>query len=705
MIDTPATITNEFRVGGGSGISDPMIAALPDGNFVVAYAYQGSGQSLWAIRGRLVSPDGHTIGSEFEFDFPRDIDNPRFDMGVQSDGKILIAVENRHDGWTDDDIRIGQFRVDEDGARRIRMTEITGGPTSRAEAPSITVFGDDSFAVNHAFDYFQNHVFNDAYFTANGGKNGVGFIDELKQFDNPDISSVALSTGGQAILIDRDGSRGGGLSVTIKKGPYNTTTKVHTEGDIFDSTIAALKGGRFVVVWAQDDGWDTDVQFQIFDDEGDAITDVRGGPRTSSSDVKDNNNEPAVVMLADGTFIIFADKDAGARGVVGQRYDADGDKIGELFRVTSDNSKSIEATLLADGRIAVTWFDNDTNRVMVEILSVDATNGPDTILGTSGDDSINGFGGDDVIHGSAGNDSLFGGDGDDLLRGGEGNDEIRGNAGNDLIFGGTGNDILYGGTGSDVFVFRDGDGHDEVRGFNATNDAEKIDLREVSAITGFADLFENHMEQDGDSVIVDLGGGNSVTLKSVELSDLDAQDFILYDAPVFNLDGPLEVSGDGDVIELAHEQSFELAEGTIALTFNADKVLGSHGLLSKDARDFGDGGHFTSYIEDGTLIVRFQDATSSQQFEFAGIEAGKDYDLVMSFGNGQVSAALNGEVFGQAGFDASWLTNTEFLQIGANGFASDAGAAGFEAVFDGTISDVAIFGEVIPPSDLEFLIG
>ena len=113
--------------------------------------------------------------------------------------------------------------------------------------------------------------------------------------------------------------------------------------------------------------------------------------------------------------------------------------------------------------------------------------------------------------------------------------------------------------------------------------------------------------------------------------------------------------------------------------------------MAKDAYEFGGGGnHFTSYIKDGTLHVRFQDGASSKEFSVGNIKANVDYDLQASFGDGKVTAMLDGKVFGQANFDTSWASNSEYMQIGANGWASQTGQKGFTDVFDGTISNVLL---------------
>ena len=54
-----------------------------------------------------------------------------------------------------------------------------------------------------------------------------------------------------------------------------------------------------------------------------------------------------------------------------------------------------------------------------------------------------------------------------------------------------------------------------------------IDLCCVPAITGFFDLLNNHMTQQGDDVVIDAGGGDVLTLVGIDIGDLDASDFLL----------------------------------------------------------------------------------------------------------------------------------------------------------------------------------
>ena len=165
---------------------------------------------------------------------------------------------------------------------------------------------------------------------------------------------------------------------------------------------------------------------------------------------------------------------------------------------------------------------------------------------------------------------------------------------------------------------------------------------------------------------------------------------IVAEQVVFSRAGALEVSAARDVVEIGHDDAMALEAGIIALSFNADTVSGWTGILSKDAAGYSGGGnHFTVYVANGRLCIRFQDGSSDVILE-ADITAHTDYDLQVEFGDGEVAAWLNGTLIGTAASEMSWQGNAEYLQIGAIGWSSETGSAGHKGTFDGTISDVTI---------------
>lgn len=146
--------------------------------------------------------------------------------------------------------------------------------------------------------------------------------------------------------------------------------------------------------------------------------------------------------------------------------------------------------------------------------------GDDTLNGGADDDVLFGSSGDDVVAGDGGEDELFGGTGNDNVLGGAGDDTLYGGAGDDTLNGGVGDDTLRAGAGEDVLIFEAGGGNDTASGFSLEED--QLDLSATT--TDFTDLagLQAAATDTDDGVLLDLGGGDSLLLAGLAVSDLAA---------------------------------------------------------------------------------------------------------------------------------------------------------------------------------------
>ncbi|MFC2952876.1 right-handed parallel beta-helix repeat-containing protein [Marinicaulis aureus] len=162
--------------------------------------------------------------------------------------------------------------------------------------------------------------------------------------------------------------------------------------------------------------------------------------------------------------------------------------------------------------------------------------GDDAMKGEAGDDYLSAGIDDDLVKGNEGADTLIGGDGndslqgnpgDDLLYGQAGDDDLRGGNDNDTLDGGAGNDTLRGNSGDDVFVYTPGADDDLIIGFEGgAGVGDVIDLSVYDGIfDDFADV-QAAASEVGASTVIDLGGGDSITLHNIALADLDGDDFL-----------------------------------------------------------------------------------------------------------------------------------------------------------------------------------
>ncbi len=103
-------------------------------------------------------------------------------------------------------------------------------------------------------------------------------------------------------------------------------------------------------------------------------------------------------------------------------------------------------------------------------------------------------------------------------------DDLVGSVGNDLLAGLEGDDNLTGGAGQDIFVFAANGGRDTITDFNADDDL--IDLFEL----GILETDSLLLSQSGTDVVLELGGGNDVTLEDTVLASLSDDNFIFFAA-------------------------------------------------------------------------------------------------------------------------------------------------------------------------------
>ena len=208
---------------------------------------------------------------------------------------------------------------------------------------------------------------------------------------------------------------------------------------------------------------------------------------------------------------------------------------------------------------------------IISVENLIGSNGDDVLIGTgvtffesqNGDmavNTLNGGGGDDTLRGGAGSDMLIGGagtgdtadystsygavnvslttetgrwnhaEGDTLngienLDGSNFNDTLIGDDLANVLRGLNGNDALTGNGAGDTFVFEDNFGSDTITDFDIADATEVINLANVTEITDFNDLMNNHLTSNlaGDAVIFD--GTNTITLTNVLEGNLTMNEF------------------------------------------------------------------------------------------------------------------------------------------------------------------------------------
>ncbi|MFC2967763.1 calcium-binding protein [Acidimangrovimonas pyrenivorans] len=153
--------------------------------------------------------------------------------------------------------------------------------------------------------------------------------------------------------------------------------------------------------------------------------------------------------------------------------------------------------------------------------------GNDRIVGGAGFDKVFGGGGNDTLNGGAGNDTVNGGDGQDRILGAAGADKLFGGGGADLLDGGKGGDVLTGGAGVDSFVFGKGYGQDRVVDFVDDVDQAKLHSDLWAGSLSASQIVANYAHADGNSVVLDFGNGDVLTVTGISDPALLVNDLII----------------------------------------------------------------------------------------------------------------------------------------------------------------------------------
>lgn len=461
---TPQPIGSEFRINTftlGDQFSDG-VAALANGGFVVTWTSNNQDGDSYGVYGQRYNASGGKTGVEFR------LNTHTTDWQY---GSVVAGLTN------------GGF--------------VTTWTSLNQDGNSYGIHGQR--------------------FDANGSKAGSEFRVNTTTENAQDDSAVAALAGGGFVVtwssLNQDGSRSGvygqRYTATGSKAGGEFRVNTYTSGGQYNDGITALTNGGFVATWTSDlqDGDSSGIFAQRYDASGNKT----GKPFLVNTYTDDIQEDSAITTLADGGFVVTwtsLGQDRSGYGIYGQRYTANGDAVGAEFRIntyTSNWQYGSSVTALEGGGFAVTWvsygqdgseygvygqrYDANgvklgsefrvntyTNNWQYSSVLTSLTGGDLVVAWTSGRDGSE-YGvygqrmryGGQTLTGSSDNNTLSGAGDNDTLSGGAGNDTLSGGAGNDTLSGGAGNDRLTGGSGADGFRFTStAEGQDTLTDFSTT---------------------------------------------------------------------------------------------------------------------------------------------------------------------------------------------------------------------------------------------
>ncbi|WP_157891241.1 hypothetical protein [Phaeobacter porticola] len=379
---------------------EPEATLLANGRVLVTWEVNDHVQ-----RGQIIDPDGTSIGDEFTFGDARySADNP-VTVTSTSDGGFILS-------WVAPDSSGHGVFVQRYGADGLALGDPFLANTAQGSSqrdPSIVELADGGFVVAWASPGGvwggdgSYGIFGQIY-DANGAPVGMEFhINTEVIGSQKDPELVAMADGGFMALWEHNetefrfqhyASDGTviGTEGTLDLGTQ-TTNMFGAEG----GKVILLEGGGIAVAWRTLVDGESNLAVQSFALDGSALTDatliLAEGSSTFDLDQYPNGSivltwdengsiyeqsidapppppaegstvellptslyvqDPSVVVLPDGGKLLVWS----GSGIYGQRYDAMGSEVGQAFQInttTLSRQWEPEATLLANGRVLVTW--------------------------------------------------------------------------------------------------------------------------------------------------------------------------------------------------------------------------------------------------------------------------------------------------------------------------------------------------------------
>ena len=309
---------------------DPSIAATEDGGFVIVW--ESVNQDVRAsfdtgVFGQRFAANGSKAGPEFQVN--TNSNQSQFDpevVGVPGGGFAVTFVDDSGDGSFNDGIRL-------------RIYDTAGV----AAGPDVTV--NTTTATNQS----QPAI---AAIQPSAGVNGLVNGGLVVTWTTPNDGS---SSGVFAQVLRPDGTPVG------SEFTVNTTTL----GNQNTPAVYGLTGGRFVIVFQDDQGLDgsgSGIFARVFEGDGTPV----GAQFQVNVETLSTQGDPAIVGTSDGGFVIAwtsfsnggSTGDGSGDGVFARRFDVDGSATSgeiQLNERASSNQNDSDLTALANGDFVTVW--------------------------------------------------------------------------------------------------------------------------------------------------------------------------------------------------------------------------------------------------------------------------------------------------------------------------------------------------------------
>ena len=379
----PTPVGDQFQVNTytTSYQAEPEIAMNTNGDFVVVWGSDGStlDPDAYSVLGQRYDDDGAPNGGEFLVNTTTTGSQYFPVVALNTSGAFVVAWQS--DGESGDEgYGIRGQRYAADGSTLGLQLVINSYTTQDQRRPAIVIEDDGDFIV--AWDgpnSLDSSGIQMRRFASDG--NALGTEMQVNTYTTESQISADLSLlpdGGFVIVWQSDGSFGSDIDSNSIQGrrfdaagdPIGDQFQVNTTttSSQTDPAIDADGDGGFAVVWTSrsssaDDDVDRSIQGRRYASNGTAL----GDDFQVNSYTTGNQQEARIAVRDSGEFVVVWRTYAGIEGVgqsiQGAYFDADGNPVGDQFRVTNlTGDFDFCPAIVTDGddRFVVSWASSNS---------------------------------------------------------------------------------------------------------------------------------------------------------------------------------------------------------------------------------------------------------------------------------------------------------------------------------------------------------
>jgi Ca2+-binding RTX toxin-like protein len=406
------------------------VTALSDGGYVVVWQSSGQDGDTWGVYGQMYNADGSARGSELHVSSYTAGEEMEVSLAATSNGGFIATWTQ----WAGEDGSYGGVfarRFDSSGTD-IPFTGANGSGELQINVTTamdqndsyVTVLSNGGFLVTYKVDDTDYSGVSGRFFDANGVPTSGEFRINQYAVQHQTASASAQLSNGNVIVAwqsdtqDGDGSRGvyGRLmdtSGTFLGNEFSLATT--TNGAQGNPSITSL-GSGFVAVW-QSENLPGDSSYGIVGQRFDGTGAKVGSEFHVNTTTAGDQSLPQVTRLAGGGFVVVwqdSAADGSGQGVYARVYDSSGNPATGEFLVnttTALNQMNPVVGALADGSFVVAWDsggqDGSGTGVYSQHFNADgSTLAPLTLTASTGADTLTVGGGIHLVDLGNGNDTL-----------------------------------------------------------------------------------------------------------------------------------------------------------------------------------------------------------------------------------------------------------------------------------------------------------